>query len=151
MDGNQYDDAIFRKQFPMFADETKYPEALASAYWDMASEFMKFENSPCAMISGKGAQLAMNYLTAHLMTLGLNASSEDPGASQGGFETSAAIDKISVSMLAPPADNMWKWWLAQSPFGQSLSALLYVKSVGGLSVGGLPERKGFRKVGGVFY
>jgi hypothetical protein len=53
-------------------------------------------------------------------------------------------------MQAPPAANAWQYWLNTSPYGMQLLALLQAKGVGGLYVGGLPERDAFRKVYGVF-
>lgn len=148
-----YDDALFRAQFPEFADTTKYPAALLSAYWSMATSFITASGSPCGALGASGLPLALNYMTAHLYVLAQlqAAAAGGPGSSQGGFETSASIGEVSVATMAPPAATMWQWWLAQTAYGQALAALLSVLAVGGTSVGGLPERYGFRKVGGVFF
>lgn len=150
-----YDDVLFRVQFPEFTDPTKYPAPMLTMYWSMASRFLAVDGSPCAMLSGDDAALALNMMTGHILALWkMNADSAaggNPGSEQGGFETSASIGEISVSKLAPPVKGAWDWWLAQTPYGQMLWAFLSVMSVGGLSVGGLPEREGFRKVGGVFF
>jgi hypothetical protein len=148
-----YDDYVFRSQFPEFSDGTKYPMALLCAYFEMAGEFISVGRSCLSILNGCSGQLALNMMTAHLYVLGAaqTAAADGPGTVQGGFETSASIGSISVSTLAPPVDSMWAWWLAQTPYGQMLLALLRVKSVGGTSVGGAPERMGFRKIGGVFW
>lgn len=146
-----YDDAKFRAQLPEFSDTTKYPAAVLEASWAIASEFIAMPDSGLSILSGNAYPIAVNYMTAHLWALAnQQVQSGGPGSSQGGFETSSSIDKISVSTLAPPATNMWSWWLAQTPYGQALAAFLRMKAVGGTSVGGLPERLGFRKVGGLF-
>lgn len=147
-----YDDAAFRAQLPEFADTAKYPAAVLSASWDLATNFISLPSCPLSMLSGNSYQTAVNYMAAHLWVLSNQQSQpgQSPGENQGGFETSASIDKISVSTLPPPAANMWQWWLSQTPYGQALAALLRIKAVGGTSVGGLSERSGFRKVGGVF-
>lgn len=149
-----YDDTLFRAQFPEFSDTTKYPTVLLSAYYDMACEFIDSTDSPCRLLNGGGLALALNYMTAHILSLGIIASQSLAGGggapAQGGFETSASIDKISVSKVPPPAKDAWGYWLGQTTYGQSLWALLSVKGVGGLSVGGLPEGDAFRRVGGVF-
>ncbi len=150
----QYDDALFRKQFPEFSDTTAYPTDLLELYWATAREFIGTKDSPCNVLSGSTLALVLNYMTAHLLVLGRQAAQGGPagaGSSQGGFVTSSSIDKISVSTLAPPAKDGWEWWLAQTTYGQTIWALLKIKAVGGLSVGGLPERGSFRKVGGVFF
>lgn len=148
-----YDDTLFRAQFPEFSDPTKYPEVLLSAYWDMANDFIAYDGSPCSML-GLSGPLALNYMTAHLLSMGIVASQAMSGVNgapaQGGFEDSASIDKISVHKVAPPAKDAWGYFLSQTVYGQALLALLSVKGVGGLSVGGLPEGDAFRRVGGVW-
>lgn len=148
-----YDDALFRKQFPAFADTTKYPPEQISMYWTMATMFISDADSPCRTLSGAKLETALNMLTAHLLVLAASQTGKTGGAgsgSMGGFTTSATIGEVSVAKLAPPAANAWEWWLSGTPYGQMLWALLNMLSVGGYVVGGLPERTGFRKVGGVF-
>lgn len=148
---SQYDDAKFRLMFPEFADTTKYPPEMIALYWDLATTFIAVSGCPCNMLAGAQLTAALNYMTAHLLTLALRALNADaPEDNQGGIELSATIDKISVTNMAPPADNMWRFWLSQTPYGQALLALLAMVSVGGFSVGGLPERRGYRKFGGTF-
>lgn len=64
---------------------------------------------------------------------------------------SATEGSVSVGMTPPPAKNMWQWWLATTPYGVQLMALLQSLTVGGFIVGGAPELGAFRRVGGVFY
>lgn len=154
-----YNDALFRTQFPEFANTTAYSAALIGAYWGVASVFVDAAGSPCSGLRASQLGLALNYLTAHVLVIGMQqgagsapgATVQPPGSSQGGFETSASIGEISVSKLAPPATDAWEWWLAQTPYGQALWALTSLLSVGGFSVGGSLERASFRKAGGVFW
>lgn len=150
-----FDVDLFRQQFPEFADTTTYPTPMLQMYWTLANQFIATDGGPCAMLEGDSAALALNMMTAHILSLWKQnadaAGGAGAGTDQGGFQTSASIGEISVSKLAPPVKGAWDWWLAQTPYGQALWALLGVKSVGGLSVGGLPEREGFRKIGGVFW
>lgn len=146
-----YDDALFRSQFPEFSDTTKYPSGVLSGYFSMAQLFIAADGCPFDALQGAQLQLALNQMTAHLLTLGSQAATGQPGTSQGGFEVSASIGEISVAKLAPPAKDAWDWWLYQTMYGQALMALLSVIAVGGLSVGGLDERSSFRKAGGVFF
>lgn len=142
--------ALFRSQFPEFADESKYPDPLLQMYFDMAQTFISTSGSPCSGFSAGQLALALNQMTAHLLILGAQAAS-NPESNQGGFETSASIGEISVAKLAPPVSGAWDFWLYQTPYGQALMALLSAISVGGFSVGGLDERSSFRKAGGVFF
>lgn len=146
-----FDSVLFRTQFPEFADATKYPDVLLSNYFAMACLFIDTTDSPCAMLAGQPKMLALNQLTAHLLILGQQAAAGSPATNQGGFEISASIGEISVSKLAPPVKGAWDYWLYQTPYGQALMALLSALAVGGFSLGGLPEREGFRKIGGVFF
>lgn len=149
-----FDDAAFRAQCPEFSVAAKYPLATLELYWDMAAMFIDTEDFPCRTLNGKQLGFAVNYLAAHLLTLtppATNGQTMATGQEQGGFQTSATIDKVTVSKLAPPAKDAWDWWLYQTPYGQALLALLKLLAVGGFSIGGLPEREGFRKVGGVFW
>lgn len=151
---SQYDDTAFRALFPEFSDTTKYSSVLLSAYWDVANEFVTQDSAPWAVLSGSNVDFILNLLTAHFLTLGLQnqtaANKGKVGQAQGGFVSSASIGEVSVTKVAPPTTDMFDWWLAQSPYGQQLLAFLEIKAVGGLSVGGMPERQGFRKVYGVF-
>lgn len=146
-----FDIALFRTQFPEFADVTKYPDVLLSNYFAMASTFIETQDSPCAMLTGNQKMLALNQMTAHLLVLGQQAATGSPASNQGGFEISASIGEISVSKMSPPVKGAWDFWLYQSAYGQALMALLSVMSTGGFSMGGLSERDSFRKAGGVFF
>jgi Protein of unknown function (DUF4054) len=145
-----YDDTSFRTQFPEFADPIAYPLATIAAYFNLATLFIAEPGSPCAVLQGNSLQAALNYMTAHLMVLSQQQAAA-PGAAVGGVEISSSIGEVSVSRMAPPAKDAWDFWLYQTSYGQALMALLKVLSVGGFSVGGLPEREGFRKIGGVFF
>lgn len=143
-----FDLDLFRAQFSVFANTDT---VLLSVMFDVAKNFIDDRDCPCRMLSGKSLLYALNAMTAHLLYLDKqNKADADDGGSQGGFISSASIGDVSVSKLAPPAKDMWDWWLGQSPYGQALLALLKTVSVGGISIGGMPERLGIRKVGGVF-
>jgi hypothetical protein len=145
---------LFRVMFPMFADTKAYPDALIAMFYGVAGNFISTVDCPCNILNGESLQYALYCMTAHLMYLTYPPGGTDDGmgvGGGGGFVTSASIGEVSVSVAQPPMKDGWEFWLGQSPFGQQLWALLSLKSVGGLYVGGLPERTGFRKVGGVFW
>jgi len=146
-----YNDPAFRLQFPEWADPTLYPAITISSQYDVATVFIDDDNFPCRTLSGKKLDLVLNYLTAHLLYLTKTASeAASPINNGGGMVIGATIGEISAQKLAPPAANGWQYWLASSPYGQALWALLHLLSVGGTSFGGLPESEGFRRIGGVF-
>lgn len=142
-----FDVTTFRLLYPAFADVTKFPDAYLSAQWTAATVFLRKYDG--CLLSGETLQLALNLMTAHLTQI--NVMLANAGVSPtSGVLVSATIDKVTVTNMPPPATNGWKYWLATTPYGLQLWALLHKASAGGLYVGGLPERAAFRKVGGLF-
>lgn len=137
-----YNDQGFRTLFSAFASPSVYPAILIQAYWDTASAYIN-PNFVSTITGFTLAQqtLALNLMTAHLLYLfnRINAGKTT------GIVTQATIDKISVTLQAPPEVNQWQWWLNQSPYGQQLLSLLQVVSVGGTYISTAPPgRAGFR-------
>jgi len=142
----QFDVDKFRLDFPAFADETKYPDETLQGYFDVARCFI----SPVdyGYLHGDCRERALYLMTAHLTQLGYQAASGGGGGA--GIATSATIGAVSVSSMAPPVKTAFQYWLFTTPYGAQLAALLGIKGVGGLYVGGRPELSAFRKVGGAF-
>ena len=139
-----FDVDLFREQFPAFSNPVTFPDAQLQMYWDMAVCYIN-PNDFC-YLTGDCLQLALNLMTAHLTALSvLIADGQNPG-----FIDSATIDKVSVSLQAPPIGSQWGWWLSSTPYGSQLWALLQAKAVGGYFVGGVPETSAFRRVGGIY-
>jgi hypothetical protein len=139
-----FDIAAFRAMFPAFADVTKYPDLALQGYWTMAVNYI-YDNDTWA-ICGDTLQLALNLMTAHLAaSFALINSGQNAVVVAG-----AAEGSVSVSMVPPPIKTGWQFWLCTTPYGIQLWALLSSLTVGGFYIGGLPERSGFRKIGGFF-
>lgn len=136
----------FRTIFPVFADTTKYPDALLETWYGVAGEYLGLSDYWNGL-KGTTLDLALMQLTAHLMWSSVLLSG-NKGAPM--VLTSATIGKVSVSTLPPPVQDAWDFWLASTPYGQMLWALLSMKSAGGFVYGGAPELSGFRRVGGNF-
>lgn len=144
-DHSTLDIASFRLAYPAFADDVKYSDTLINQYYATAGTFIPMNDVWCGL-NGAALDNALQLLTAHLLWLYTLAMRGQTGK----IMTASSIDKISISVLAPPVRGAWDWWLMQTPYGQALLALLSGLSVGGWSVGGAPERAGFRRVGGRF-
>ncbi|MDR1367918.1 MAG: DUF4054 domain-containing protein, partial [Candidatus Accumulibacter sp.] len=128
----------FRARFPEFSDAEKYPDAIVSVFLFRSRNWLSVSS---------GGDDPYYLLAAHFLILsGMRAA----GESQFGITTSASVGSVSVSVQAPQTKKAWQAWLAGTPYGQELWAWLSLKSAGGWSVGGLPERSAFRKVGGIF-
>jgi hypothetical protein len=140
-----FDVAAFRVAFPAFANETTYPDATLQAYCDAACCYISPEDY--GWLNGDCRARALNLMTAHLAMLSSMIANRQPA----GVGISATVGDVSVSMMPPPVKTAFQYWLATTPYGTQLWALLNVKGVGGLYVGGLPEKSAFRKVGGRFF
>lgn len=144
----------FREKFPEFFAVTgeEPPQPVVEMWLEVATFYVDPIDYSCRMLTGKKLEYAIYLMAAHLYSLFIQRKDEgdNPGDAQGGFIQAASIGDVSVTKASLPAKDTWDWWLQQTPYGQALLALLSVVSVGGLSVGGLPEREGFRKVGGLF-
>ncbi|MDR2745586.1 MAG: DUF4054 domain-containing protein [Desulfovibrio sp.] len=140
-----FDPAAFRAAFPEFADPEKWPDAALTRL--NATALVHIPAMPGKRLHGAARELAISYMTAHLLKLERAAVTGDTT----GLVASATVDKVSVTMTPPPVQNQRDWWYALTPYGAALRALLRSKAAGGLYVGGLPpERAAFRKAGGVF-
>lgn len=141
-----FDPAAFRTAFPAFAADPPNTDALLNGYFASATTIISAEYSGCLMLTGDRRVRALYLLTAHIAALAvLIADGQTPG-----YETSATVDKVSVTVEPPPNKTQFQWWLSTTPYGAELSALLSVAAVGGIYVGGMPERSAFRRVGGGF-
>lgn len=140
-----FDVSAFRIMFCEFADATKYPGIALQMHWDNGTNYIhSYDNQ---LIDGANLQFALNLMTAHLAkSFSMINSGTVPGVINSATEGS-----VSVSMTPPPTKNMWQWWLATTPYGIQLLALLQSLTVGGFIIGGAPELAAFRRVGGVFY
>jgi len=140
-----YNDTSFRLQFPEFSDPTAYPAAGLQGWWTMGTAYIS-TNQPSWLVSAVQAQLCSDLIAAHLAkTYALIGAGSTPGVLQSATEGS-----VSVSMAPPPAKSAFGYWLATTPYGQQLRALLGVMAGPGLYVGASMERSAFRKAGGVF-
>jgi hypothetical protein len=141
----EFNVTLFRAQFPAFENPAVYPDARLQMYWNMAICYIS--NKDYGWLQGDCRVLALNLMTAHLVA----TSDIIKNGQISQLLNGATIDKINVSLTAPPLKNQWQWWLSTTPYGAQLWALLQANSVGGFYVGGLPELSAFRRVGGGFY
>ncbi len=133
----------FRANFPLYADETTYPDILLNAQYEIGKCYIADNN--CTMAESC-REYALQAMLAHLLYIRDQVNS----GNNVGVITSASEGEVSVSLATPVVDDEWHYWFNSSPYGRELIALLDVQSVGGFYVGGSPERRAFRKAGGVF-
>lgn len=143
MSTNVFNLAAFQGMFPEFA--ATYPTALAS-YWAMATSYI--DPSDSVLLSGDPLTLALNLMTAHLAkSFKMIAAGQASGA-----VTSATEGSVSVSMQPPPTKDGWQFWLAGTPYGVQLWALMRAQAAGasGSYIGGSLDRSSFRQAGGIW-
>lgn len=139
--------AEFRLHFPQFSDVDMFPDAVVEWVWSQSGGYL----SKGPFLRGAAFCQAWELMTAHLLTLwDQQRAAAAGGGSVGGVVTGATVDKVAVSLAAPPTRTGLQFWLAQTGPGMALWALLRANFGPGLYVGGLPERAAIRKVGGIF-
>jgi Protein of unknown function (DUF4054) len=141
---------LFRSRFPQFGVAAVFPDGQVSVNWAMASGFVSDSSWPCGGMTTTVRELALQYMTAHLMALACITSAGGSYTGVGGITTAATIDKVSVTLAAPPfGTSEWRYWLNQTPYGQQLLALLEMQAAGGFYYPGAPV-PGFRGAAGGF-
>lgn len=139
-----FDPVRFRDKFPEFPNPP-YTDPILQRKWDAGTCIIDPNDSGCFMDT-KQLTCVLDLMVAHLLKL---QEMLDMGQNVVAV-TSATIDKVSVSVEPPKAATQYQLWLSTTPYGQEIRVILQVSSVGGTYIGGLPERRAFRKVGGRF-
>lgn len=144
------DKTLFRQRFPQFASDTTFPDAALDMQWILSCQYVSPED--CGDLQGAARELALQYMLAHLLALGVIIAAGGAYTGTPGVTTGATIDKITVTLAAPPyGSDSWRFWLNTTPYGPQLLALLSAQAVGGFYFpGGPPERDAFRKGYGLF-
>lgn len=133
----------FRVNFPLYADEAKYTDALLNAQYVIGKCYIA--DNECTM-DDNCREYALQSMLAHLLYI----RDQVNAGNNVGVITAASEGDVSVSLATPLVDDEWHYWFSSSPFGRELVALLGVQSVGGFYAGGNNEREAFRKAGGLF-
>lgn len=137
--------ALFVQQCPAFAASPS--QDVLTAYFDMATAYADPNDNWCGGFNGATLDLVLNLLTAHIaQQQAMIAAGQDTVV-----VTASSIDKVSVTLLAPPVKNAFQYWLMTTPYGKQVLALARAQFAGGFyASAGLRERNAFRKVGGTF-
>lgn len=135
-----FDTAAFRAALPAFQDAST---PVIDVWVDIV------QGSSMASWFACAPQTQQQLIVAHIGYLLTNANTV--GNSQGGGAVVSGTEgSVSASFVPPPVKTGLEYYLSGSVYGQMLWAMLNVQSAGGVYVGGLPERRAFRKVGGTF-
>ncbi len=104
----EYTEQVFISQFPEFENAVNI-----EVYINRALLYI----SPFSALCRDRKQYAVFLITAHLLALQDNVNN---GENTGGLQTSASIDKVSVSVAPPPFSDGFEYWLNQTVYGQQL-------------------------------
>ena len=128
--------AIFRARIPAFADTTKYP--------DVVIENM-IETATCYVVSKNIGPLRDNFrvqaiclMAAHLLTL-RDRMAQGGNAGAVGAVASSSVGNVSISMVQPPNQNQYEYWMNLTGYGAELLRLLAIFGNGGIYWGGSYE------------
>lgn len=133
----------FRTAFPEF-DATTYPDAVCNRFLTMAQAYCSTTNfriKPAVRI------LLIQLMTAHLITLAEMDPTTHAVKSMGeptGFETSANVGGVSVTLQAPIARDAFEQWINSTGYGQQYWALLVANTPTGVHYIGTPRAFGIR-------
>lgn len=147
-----FDPNTFRLMFPEFANPVIYTDAYLQAKWSIAKCFISIRGCWAGCATQDCQANIAYYLVAHLVALDDAAKPPVDGTAPApiGKVSSASIDKVSVTIMSPPATDSWDWWLHQTRYGDMLVALLPAMCATVAYVGGSPERMAIRKAFGRF-
>lgn len=124
----------FRAQFPVFSDPSKYTDIALKGILERATCIISY-NPCCSCVAAPCRLHAIYLLAAHLQAL-TDKMANGQGGAPLGFATSASIDKVSVSVAAPPTKNAFQYWLSMTPYGLELWAIIAAQSGIGQYFGG---------------
>jgi hypothetical protein len=145
-----FDPAAFRVQFsPKWQNANCPTDAVLQAWFDTACNFIS-PDLGCESFGLSDAQrsLALYLCTAHIGAMMDAATRGQPLA----MLTAATVSKVSVTAKAPPIGDhsMFQYWLALTPYGVQILAMLSTLAAGGFYFGGSPERAAYRDLAGNF-
>jgi len=117
------DIASFRAAFPAFADVALYPDAMLNGKMVVAKCYIE-DNQ--LTFSDDCRQYVYQLMVAHLLAIAAQVAQGQPGR----LVTSATEGPVNVSFAEPPNRSNFSFWLATTPYGNEISALLSINSIG---------------------
>lgn len=124
---------------------TEYPEFNTEEYKNICPQ--AFRRAKCYFgIENKGRlkdcdrKNTIYLMTAHLSLLTYKNQNGQAGGIGAGMVASAAVGEVNVSYVQIPNLDMWSYWLALTPYGLELLALLEKLTAVPFYIGGSLER-----------
>lgn len=128
--------AIMRERIPAFSDTTKYPDALLENMIETATCYVTDKNR--WPMRDKYRVQAICLMAAHLLTL-RDRMNQNGNAGTVGAVAGASVGNVSISMVQPPNQSQYEYWMNLTGYGSELLRLLAIFANGGLYWGGSYE------------
>ena len=131
----------FKAAFPEFGSLT---DAVATRFLTQAQAYISTHNF---RIRPQVRVLAIQLMAGHLITLAkIDPTSGNATGTGGsaGFEVSASVGGVSVSLAAPVARDAFESWINSTGYGQQYWALLKANNPTGVHYIGTPRAFGIR-------
>ena len=127
---------IFRERIPAFSDTEKYPDRVIENILETATCYITEKNR--GPLRDKCRVQAICLMAAHLLTLRDRMAQ---GGNNGtvGAVASSSVGNVSVSMVQPPNQTQYEYWMNLTGYGAELLRLLAIFSNGGIYWGGSYE------------
>ena len=134
----------FRSAFVEFSSATDYTDALVGRFILMAEAYCHTKNF---RVKPEVRKLLIELMAAHLITLNnIDPTTHQSTGAAGvsGFETSATVGGVSVSLQAPIAKDAFQTWINSTGYGQQYWALLVANNPVGIHYIGTPRAFGIK-------
>lgn len=128
--------AIFRERIPAFADTTKYPDMVVENILETATCYITAKNR--RPLRDMCRVQAICLMAAHLLTL-RDRMAQGGNTGTVGTVASSSVGNVSVSMVQPPNQTQYEYWMNLTGYGAELLRLLAIFANGGLYWGGSYE------------
>lgn len=125
-----------RERISAFSDPTKYPDNVLENIIKTATYYISTKNlgplRDCERVQ------AICLMAAHLLTL-RERMAQGGNTGAGGTVASASVGNVSVSMVQPPNQTQYEYWMNLTGYGAELLRLLAIFANGGIYWGGSYE------------
>lgn len=128
--------AMLRQRIPAFADTTKYPDIVLENMIETATYYISTKN--LGPLRGAYREQAICLMAAHLLTL-RDRMAQGGNTGSGGTVASASVGNVSISLMQPPNQTQYEYWMNLSGYGAELLRLLAIFANGGMYWGGSYE------------
>lgn len=125
-----------RIKFPAFADPGKYSNEVLENIIETATCYISAKNK--GPLKNCYRVQAICLMAAHLLTL-RDRMSQGGNMGSVGAVASSSVGNVSVSMVQPPNQTQYEYWMNLTGYGAELLRLLAIFANGGLYVGGSYE------------